>query len=87
MVQTGARWGSKKREVLDLENFVIYTKVADTGQDIYAFDVPFKGNISQKDVHLSDNFLDSSIDNFLAMKPEGYPKVYGGSPAKTVFCA
>ena len=51
-----------------MENFVIYTKVADTGQDIYAFDVPFKGNISQKDVHLSDNFLDSSIDNFLAMK-------------------
>lgn len=51
-----------------MENFVIYTKVADRGQDIYAFELPCDCDINIEDIQLSDNFLDSSIDNFLAMK-------------------
>lgn len=46
----------------------VFTRIGNRGQDIYAFEIPCETKVAKKDISLSDNYLDTSIDVFLRSK-------------------
>lgn len=47
----------------------VYTRIGDRGQEIYAFEIEWNGeNVDSSQVAISGNYLDTSIDRFLAMQ-------------------
>lgn len=62
-----------------MKNMTVFSRVGFQGQEIYAFSFETKKAVEKKDVSISGNLLDSSIDCFLAMQTgrtsEGIRKV------------
>lgn len=48
----------------------VYTRVGNNGQEITAFELPFSQQISAQEISIHNNYKDSSIECFLAMKTD-----------------
>lgn len=51
-----------------MNNFTIFTKVGNNGQDVYAFELTTHEKVSKDDISLMNNYVDSSMEIFMLEK-------------------